>query len=118
MRDSRHAFLTNFAGFVLVLHATGTSASGREGAAMVEPVLWIVLTTVAAFVALVIGGGVLGTFRASRSGESILKGGARGLLKGLVAFLVVSAVSVAVVTILGFLWIAYSFLCVLVLNPS
>ena len=64
------------------------------------------------------GGGILGAFRASQSGESILKGSARGLLRGMVAFLVVGAVSVAALTIVGIIWVAYSFLNAYALSPS
>jgi hypothetical protein len=118
MRNSRRGFLTALPGFVLVQQAMCAFASGREGAALVEPVRWILAIVLVAFATLVIGGGLLGAFRASQSSESILKGSARGLLKGMVAFLVVSAVSVAGLTILGILWIAYSFLSVYVLSPS
>ena len=118
MRNSRRVSPTAFPGFVLVLHASCAFASGREGEALVEPVLWIVAIVVVAFATLVVAGGFLGAFRASQSGESLLKGSARGLLRGLVAFLVVGAVSVAGLTILGILWVAYSFLYVYMLNPS
>ena len=118
MRNSRRVFLTAFPGFVLALQAMCAFASGREGDALVEPVLWIVAIVLVTFATLVFGGGFLGAFKASQSGESILKGGARGLLKGMVAFLLVGAVSVAGLTILGILWIAYSFLDVNVLSPS
>jgi hypothetical protein len=118
MHINRRVYLTALAGFALVLQAMGAFASGREGAALVEPVLWIVAIVLVTFAALVIGGGFLGAFRASQSGESILKGGARGLLKGLVAFLVVGAVSVAALTVLGFLWIIYSFVYVYVFSPT
>ena len=117
MRNSRRVFATGFAGTVLVLQTMSALAS-REGEALVAPVLWIIWTVLVTFAALVLGGGFLGAFRASRSGESILKGGARGLLKGFVAFVVVSAVSVGALTVLGTLWVAYSFLSVYVLNPS
>lgn len=116
-RNSRRVFATGFAGIVLVLQAMCAFAS-REGEALVQPVLWIIGIVLVTFATLVIGGGFLGAFRASQSGESILKGGARGLLKGFVAFLVVGAVSMAGLTILGVLWVAFSFLYVYVLNPS
>ena len=118
MRNSRRVSLTAFPGFVLVLQAMCAFASGREGEAFVEPVRWIVAIVLVTFATLVIGGGFLGAFRASQSGESILTGGARGLLKGMVAFLVVGTVSVVGLTIVGILWIAYSFLDVNVLSPS
>jgi len=100
-----------------MLQATLAFAS-KEGAALVEPVRWIITIVVITFAASVIGGGCLGAFRASRSGESIVKGGARGLLKGIVMFVVVCAVSVGLLTVLGLLWVGYSFLQVYVLNPS
>lgn len=118
MRNSRRVFLTAFPGFVLALQSMSAFASGREGEALVQPVLWIVAIVLVTFATLVIGGGFLGAFRASRSGESILKGSARGLRKGLVAFLVVGAASVAVLTILGILWVAFSFVYVYVVSPS
>lgn len=118
MRNSRRVFLITFPGLVLVLQAMFAFASGREGEALVQPVLWIVAFVLVTFATLVLGGGLLGAFRASQSGESILKGSGRGLLKGMLAFLLVVAVSLALVTFLGFLWIAYSFLNVYVLNPS
>jgi len=118
MRNSRRVLLTAIPGFVLVLQATCAFASGREGEALVAPILWIVAIVLVTFATLVVGGGFLGAFRAIQSGESILKGSARGLLKGMVAFLVVGAVSVVGLTILGILWIAYSFLHVYVLHPS
>ena len=102
---------------VLMLLATCAFAS-KEGAALVEPVRWIIMILVITFAAIVLGSGCLGAFRASRSGESILKGGARGLLKGILTFLVVCAVSVGLLTVVGLLWVGYSFLQVYVLNPS
>ena len=118
MRNRQRVFLTAFLGLVLALQATGAFASGREGEALVEPIRWIVVTVLVTFATLVFGGGALGAFRASQSGESILKGGARGLLRGLVAFLVVGAVSFAGLTVLGFLWMVYSFLNVDAVKPS
>lgn len=118
MRNSRCVFLTAFPGLALALQAMCAFASGREGEALVEPVRWIVAIVLVTFVTLVFGGGFLGAFKARQSGESMLKGCARGLIRGLVAFLVVGAVSVAGLTILGALWIAYSFLHVHELSPS
>jgi len=106
------------AGFVLVLQAPRAFASGREGEALAQPVLWIVGIVLGTFAALVLGGGFLGAFKASQGGESVVKGGARGMLRGMVAFLVVGAVSVGVLAILGAFWIAYSFLNVHALKPS
>jgi len=106
-----------FAGVVLALQAACAFAS-REGEALVQPVLWIIWIVLVTFVALVLGGGFLGAFRAGKSGESILMGGARGLLKGLVTFVVVVAVSVGALTVVGMLWVGYSLLYVHVLHPS
>ncbi|MGQ0587804.1 MAG: hypothetical protein ACT4PK_11495 [Gammaproteobacteria bacterium] len=103
---------------LLWLQVSSAFASGREGEALVTPILWIVAFVVLTFVTLVLGGGLLGAFRASRSGESMLKGGGRGLLQGAVRFLVVMAVSFALVTFLGLLWIAYAFLFGGTIKPS
>jgi len=118
MRNSRRVFLIAYPSFVLALPAMCAFASGREGEAYVEPVRWIIVIVLVAIATLVFGGGLLGAFRATQRGESILKGIGRGLLRGMVAFLVVSAVSVAALTILSSLWVAYSFLDVYVLSPS
>ena len=115
MAERHPCIATGSAGIVLLLQATCAFAS-REGEALVQPVLWIIWTVLAAFVTLVIGGAFLGAFRASKSGESILKGGARGVLKGFVTFVVVAAVSVGTLTVVGVLWVAYSFLYVHVLS--
>jgi chloramphenicol 3-O phosphotransferase len=114
----RKLILTALPGLVLALQAMCAFASGREGDALVEPVRWIVAIVLICFATLVFGGSLLGAFRASRSGESILKGSGRGLLRGLVAFLVVGAASVAVLSLLGLLYIGYSFLYVNALRPS
>ena len=117
---ARRTFLTGLPCVLLVLQAACAFASGREGEAFVQPVLWTVAIVLVTFVTLSIGGAFLGALKASRSGESILKGGGRGLLKGMVAFLLVAAVSVAALTILGGLWIAFSFVYVYLfpLTPS
>ena len=117
MHNSHRIFLIAFPGIVLALQTMCALASGREGEAFVEPVGWIVAIVLVTFATLVFGGGLRGAFKAKQSGESILKGSARGLLRGIIAFLVVGAVSVAGLTILGILWIAYSFLDVYVLSP-
>jgi len=106
------------AAFVLALQASSAFASGREGEALVTPIRWIVGIVVVTFAALVVGGGFLGAFKASQIGDSILQGCTRGLLKGLVAFLVVGAVAFALLTIVGALWVAYSWLAVDSIRPS
>ena len=84
-------------------------ASGREGEQYVAVVLAIVAFVVIAFAASMTAGVVAGVAKARRSGESALKGGASGVLKGLGYFLIVGAVAMAVVTLLGFLWIVFAF---------
>ena len=110
--------MRRIAPIVLALQPMCAFASGREGEALVTPVLWIVGFVLLTFATLVFGGGLLGAFKASRSGESILKGGGRGLVRGLVAFLLVMAASLALAALLGFLWIVYSFLHVSEVKPS
>lgn len=118
IRNSYRVFLIASPGFVLMLQAICAFASGREGEAYVGAVSWIVAIVLVVFVTLVFGSGLLGALKARKSGESILKGSARGLLRGMIAFLGVGAVSVVGLTILGILWIGYSFLDVYVLSPS
>lgn len=108
-RNRRRVFLITFTGFVLALQAMCVFASGREGEAYVGAVLVIVAVVLIAFAASMIAGVVSGVAKARRSGESALKGGAFGVLKGLLYFLIVSAVTTVVVTFLGFLWIVYAF---------
>jgi hypothetical protein len=114
----RRAFLIAAGGLALALQAARAFASGREGEALVRPVLWIVAFVLVTFAALTFGGALLGAFRASRSGESILKGSGRGILKGLLAFAVTMGALLAVGTLAGFAWVAYSLLHVHVLNPG
>jgi len=118
LRNSRRSFLSVIPGLALSLRAMSAFASGREGEAYVGAVSWIVAIVLVAFAALVLGNGLLGAYRARQSGESVLKGSARGLLTGVVAFLVVGALTLVGLTVLSILWIAYSFLDVYVLHPS
>lgn len=83
-------------------------ASGREGEQYVAVVSIIVAVILIAFAASMTAGVVVGTVEARRSGESVLRGSALGVLKGLWYFLVVSAVTIGVVTLLSFLWIVYA----------
>lgn len=105
----KHAFQpTHLALAALCSCATSALASGREGEQYVPVVLAIVVVTLVAFVASMTAGVVGGVVRARRSGESALRGGASGVLKGLGYFVIVGAVALAVVSVLGFLWIAYA----------
>ena len=92
--------------------------ASKEGAGVAEAVQMIVLIVLATFTACVAGGVLYGAFKASQGGESVLRGSARGLLKGLIAFLVVAFASMIVLTAASALWVAFSFLYVYVLNPA
>jgi hypothetical protein len=63
------------------LVATCAHASGQEGAALVTPVLWIVMSLLVAFIAQVFGSGAREAFRAGRRGDPVLKGLAQVALK-------------------------------------
>ena len=83
-------------------------AGGREGEQYAPVVLAIVAFALIAFVASMAAGVAVGIKKAGRSGTSRVKGGAYGLLTGLLYFVVVGAFTTAVVSILGFLWIAFA----------
>lgn len=97
---------------------SGPAFASKEGAGLVDAVRVIVAIALVAFTACVAGGALHGAIKASRNGESIPAAIPRGLLKGLIAFAIVGAASVGVLTVLGMLWVAYSFLYVYVLNPD
>ena len=96
--------------------ASWALASGREGEQYVEVVSIIVAVVLIAFAASMSAGVVVGAVKAKRSGESALKGGARGVLKGLLYFVVVGAVTTGVVGFLGLLWIAYALVSTFLLD--
>ena len=93
-------------------------ASGREGEQYVDVVLIIVAAVLIAFAASMTAGVVVGAEKARRSGESALKGSASGVLKGLQYFLIVSAVTTVVVTLLSFLWVVYALVATWLLDNS
>ena len=97
---------------------SGPAFASKEGAAYADVVQVIVAIVLVTFVACMAGGALHGAIKANRSGESMPAAIPRGLLKGLIAFAIVGAVSVGVLTIAGMLWVAYSFLYVYVLNPD
>ena len=97
---------------------SGPAFASKEGAALVDVVQVIVAVVLVTFIACVAGGAVYGAVKAGRSGESMPTSIARGLLRGLIAFAIVGAVSVGVLTVVGMLWVAYSFLYVYVINPD
>lgn len=118
IQTSYRVLLTTITGIVLGLHTMCVFAAGNEGAALVEPVRWIVAIVLVTFITLVVGGGLRGAMMTRQGDESTLKAITRGMFKGLVAFLIVSALAIAGLTILGVLWIAYSFLDIYVLSGS
>ena len=89
---------------------SGPVAASPEGAALVQPVLWIVLITLAALVLSLTVGTVAGIVGAKRRGEPLIKGALKGVLKGIVAFILVSAGTLGVVTVLGMGYVAYALL--------
>jgi len=87
---------------------TYAMASGREGAGVAEAVAILIVVALAAFAAAIVAGICWGGYKAVQNGESVLRGGAIGIWKGVLGFLVVGAVLWAVLTILGILFAAYS----------
>ncbi|MEO7743385.1 MAG: hypothetical protein ABIR98_10640 [Usitatibacter sp.] len=90
------------------LQAMPVIASGNEGAAMVGAVQLIVGVAFLILVASLVGGVLVGARRAHREGESILKGTAYGVLKGILAFLVVCTIVTIAAAFAGFVWIVFS----------
>lgn len=104
-----------------MLHSMCALAS-KEGAAVADGFVallrWVVPIVLVTFMACLAGGILHGARKANQNGDSVLTGSARGLLRGLIAFVVVVAVSFIALTALGALWIAFSFLYVYVINPA
>jgi hypothetical protein len=96
------------AALIVTLAAGSALASGNEGAALVDVVRLIVAIVLGTFAASIAGGVGVGIWKARRSGESILPGTVRGLGKGLVAFLVISAVLVVLATVGSGVFIVYA----------
>jgi hypothetical protein len=101
----------------LMLHATPAFASGREGAAFVEPVFWIVVSILGTFLVSLVGGLAYGVIKAVRSGESVLKGCWQGLLRGFLAFVVLCVAASVLLAIAGLLWGGWSLLDTFLLHP-
>ena len=92
--------------------------ASKEGVGVAEAVQVIVSIVLVTFIACVAGGVLYGAFKASQGGESVLKGSGRGLVRGLIVFMVVAAASTIVLTAISVLWVAFSFLYIYVLNPA
>jgi hypothetical protein len=101
----------------VVLQALPAFASGREGAALVEPVFWIVVSILGTFLVSLVGGLAYGVINAVRSGESVLKGCWQGLLRGFLAFVVLGVAASTLLAIVGLLWGGWSLLEVFLLHP-
>ena len=112
LRDHLRAALL---GLALLLQA-GTAWASREGEGLVDAVRLIVFALLAALFVTVSGGVFLGVRKAVQSGESLLKGFATGLGKGLLAFVVTVAAGTVVLTVLRALWIGWSLFSVHVLG--
>jgi hypothetical protein len=95
------------AALIVTLAAGSALASGNEGAGLVDAVRLIVAIVLGTFAASITGGVGVGIWKARRS-ESILREMLRGLGKGFLAFLVICAVLMTLVTIGGGVYIAYA----------
>ena len=100
-----------------MLHSAPAFAS-KEGAAVVEVFRIVIPAVLLTFAACLVGGLVHGAVKARRVGESMPSGIARGLLRGLIAFVIVIAAALVLLSIVGAIWIAYSFVYVYVINPD
>lgn len=116
MRSLRHSAW----GCVVMLQSTSALASKEAWglAGLVPLILWTIGITVVAFIGCLTTGALLGAFKASRDGESVLHGLGRGLLKGLLWFVIGVAAVYAVLLALSALWIAFSFVYVYFINPD
>jgi hypothetical protein len=103
-------------GPLAVLHDLPAFASGREGEGLVDAVGWIAYAMLIALIVTASGGTLYGGYKAQRAGDSLVKGLATGLWKGVLAFLITCAVALGALTVLGGAWIAWSFLAVYVLG--
>jgi hypothetical protein len=109
-RPSRARIATGaIAGLVCAL-PTAPAFASKEGAGVAEAVALIVYVGFAALVVCVIGGIVVGVVRAQRAADPLLKGFGAGVLKGLGAFVILCAVTMAALTGLGLLWMALVFI--------
>ena len=102
----------------LSLLAMPAFASGREGEGLVGAVQLIVGSAVALLVVSLVGGIVVGARKAHRDGESISRGAASGVLKGIVAFVIACAVVAIVVSFAGVAFIAFSLFTAPLATPS
>ena len=118
MTRFRHASLTACSGFVVTLHSLSAFASGREGEQYVEIVRWFVGIALVALIASLAGRVIYGGYKANQKGESVLKGAARGIRKGILAFLALCAVAAVGLTVAGALWMAFVFFYQSSIRPS
>jgi hypothetical protein len=97
-------------GLAATLAAACAFASGREGEQYVEVVRTAVNILVAALAITTIGGILHGGHKARQKDESLARGCATGFVKGIVAFVVLCGASLALLTIVGGVYIAYAIL--------
>jgi hypothetical protein len=103
-------------GLLAVVQALPAFASGREGEGLVDAVKLIVYAVLIALIVTTSGGVLYGGYKAQQAGNPLLKGLAIGLWKGILAFLITVAVAMVALTVLGGLWIGWSFFAVYVLG--
>jgi hypothetical protein len=107
---TRRVFLAACLGIAVAQWAASATASGREGEGLVGAVQLVVNVVLVALAASLLAGVAWGGYKAGQKGESVLKGGAIGIWKGFLGFLVLAAASSVTLTVVGILWIAYAFL--------
>lgn len=73
---------------------------------MADVIVWTILVGLTLFASLALAGTVIGVVTARRNGDSVMKGGAKGLLKGVLAFMALCGL----LWVLGMTYIAFSFL--------
>ena len=109
MSNNRHLTPVISSGLIVALH-TASALASPEGAGVAEAVLLIVKIAAIALVTLMIAGGIIGGYVSMRKGESIPKGSAIGVLKGMFAFVALCCTSTIALTFFSFLWVAYGFM--------
>ncbi len=109
MSINRHLTPAISSGLIVALQ-TAPALASPEGAGAADAVLLIVKIAAIALVTLMIAGGIIGGYVSMRKGESIPKGSAIGVLKGMFAFLALCCTSTIALTFFGILWVAYAYI--------
>jgi len=110
LRGSRKVLIAGYAavGLIAALAYAARAGASQEGAGVAEAVLWIVGIAVTGFAAFVLGSAGYGGYKAIQAGESIARGIGRGILKGIGAFIIATAVVLTGLTVLGALYVAFA----------